>query len=176
MDSQPEEGNYQTPPKAKATFRRKNRESVLSPSSLRASKLNRIRDDAMFEEVQMMIQAELTLVRQELEREMVKAKEDYRLQLDNELTVKMTNKVRSEVEVAWALWERELEKTMTTVAKWRAEMEERLKEKDALIDGLKRELAEYKDKLEKDKDDQPKVFEELNSIKEQVKILKEEEQ
>ena len=107
---------------------------------------------------------------------MVKAKEDYKLQLDNELTIKMTNKVRAEVEVARVLWEKELEKTMTTVAKWRAEMEERLKEKDALIDGLKRELAEYKDKSEKDKDDQPKVFEELNSIKEQVKILKEEEQ
>ena len=165
MDSQPEEeGNYQTPPKAKATFRRKNRESVLSPSSLRASKLNRIRDDALFEKVQMVIQAELTLVRQELEREMVKAKEDYKLQLDNELTVKMTNKARAEVEVARALWEKELEKTMTTMAKWRAEMEERLKKKYTLIDGLKRELAEYKDKSEKDKDDKTKVFEELNSI------------
>ena len=71
----------------------------------------------MFEKVQMMIQAELILVRQELEREMVKAKEDCKLQLDNELLVKMTNKVRSEVDVARALWERKLEKTMTTVAK-----------------------------------------------------------
>ena len=129
----------------------------------------------MFEKVQMMIQAEVTLVRTKLEREMVKAKEDYKLQLDNDLTVKMTNKVRAEVDVARALWERELEKTMDTVAKWRAEMEERLKEKDALIDGLRREVAEYKDKSEKANEDQPKVIEELNRIKEQVKTLKEEE-
>ena len=73
------EDTYQTPPKAKATFRRKARESVLSPRSLRASKLSKIKDDVLFEKVQMMIQAELTLVKQELEREMVEAKEDYRL-------------------------------------------------------------------------------------------------
>ena len=91
---------YQTPPKAKATFRRKARESVLSPSSLRASKLNKITDDVLFEKVQMMIQAELTLIKQELEREMVKAKEDYKLQLDNEITIKMTNMMTSEIDVA----------------------------------------------------------------------------
>ena len=63
---------------------------------------------------------------------------------------------------------------MATLAKWRVEMEERLKEKDALIDGLRRKVAEYKDKSEKAKEDLPRV--ELNNIKEQVKTFKEEEQ
>ena len=54
-------------------------------------------------------------------------------------------------------------------------MEERIKGKEALIDKLKKELAEYKNSSEKAKEDQPKVIEELNSIKELVKTLKEEE-
>ena len=45
-------------------------------------------------------------------------------------------------------------------------MEERIKGKEALIDKFKKELTEYKNRSEKAKKDQPKVIEELNSIKE----------
>ena len=45
-----------------------------------------------------------------------------------------------------------------------------------MIDGLVKEVTEYKNKSEKAKEDQPKVIEELSNIKEQVKTLKEEEQ
>ena len=44
-----------------------------------------------------------------------------------------------------------------------------------MIDELMKEVTEYKNKSKKAKDYQPKVFEELNNIKEQKKILKEEE-
>ena len=97
------EDTYQTPPKAKATFQRKARESVLSPSSLRASKLNKIRDDVLLEKFQMMIQAELTLMRAEMEREMVKTKEVYKAQLNNKLSTKLSSMMSAEVEVAGAI-------------------------------------------------------------------------
>ena len=41
---------------------------------------------------------------------------------------------------------------------------------------LKREITEFRNRSEKAKEDQPKVIEELNNIKEQVKTLKKEEQ
>ena len=66
----------------------------------------------------MVIQTKLTLVRTEMEREMLKAKEDYKLQLNNELTIKMTNVMRSEIDVTRALWEKELEITVTDFAMW----------------------------------------------------------
>ena len=78
--------------------------------------------------------------------------------------------------MAQALWRKELDATLTTFTVWKSEMEKRLNEKDALIEELKTEFAEYKNKPGKDKDVQPIVIKELNIIKEQVKILKEEEQ
>ena len=48
--------------------------------------------------------------------------------------------------------------------------------KEALIGELKKELTEYKNSSQKAKKDQPRVIEDLNNIKEQVKTLKEEEQ
>ena len=107
----------------------------------------------MFEKVQMMIQAELTLMRAEMEREMVKTKEAYKAQLNNELSTKLSNMMRTEVEVVRGLWEKELETTMTTFATWKSEMEKRLKDKDTLIDGLKREITEFRNRLEKAKED-----------------------
>ena len=171
-----EEDACQTPPNAKRAARRKMRESLLSPSSMRAVKLSKVKDDIMFEKVQFMIKAKLNLMRSDMEMELVKSREVCKLQLYNELTIEMQNKVRAEIEVAQALWRKELDVTVTTFTVWKSEMEKRLNEKDALIEELKREFAEYKNKLGKDKDVQPIVIEELNSIKEQVKTLKEEEQ
>ena len=64
---------------------------------------------------------------------------------------------------------------MTTFATWKLEMEKRLKYKDTLIDGLEREITEFRNRSEKAKEDQPKVIEDLNNIKEQVKTLEEEQ-
>ncbi len=88
----------------------------------------------------------------------------------------MKNKMRAEIEVAQALWRKELDATVTAFAVWKSQMEKHMNEKDTLIEELKREFAEYRIKSGKDKDVQPTVIEELNSIKEQVKTLKEEEQ
>ena len=161
-----EEDACQTPPNAKQAVRCKMRESLLSPSSMRAVKLSKVKDDIMFEKVQFMIKAELNLMRSDMEKEIVKAKEVCKLQLYNELTVEIQNKVRTEIDVAQALWRKELDETVTTFTVWKLEMEKRLNEKDALIEELKREFAEYKNKPGKDKDVQPIVIEELNSIKE----------
>ena len=148
----------------------------MSPSSMRAVKLSKIKDDIMFEKVQTMIKVELNLMRADMERELVKARDAYKLQLYNELMIDMKNNTRAEIEVAQALWRKELEATVTTFASWKSEMEKRLNGKDALIEELKKEVAEYISKSKKDRDVQPAVIEELNSIKEQVKTLKEEEQ
>ena len=94
----------------------------------------------------------------------------------NDMTIEMQNKVRAEIKMAQALWRKDLDATVTVFTVWKSELEKRLNEKDALIKELKREFAEYKNKLGKDKDVQPIVIEELNIIKEQVKTLKEEEQ
>ena len=86
----------------------------------------------------------------------------------------MQNTMRTKIEVVEALWRKELDANATSFAVWKSEMEKRLNEKDALIKELKRESAEYRSKSKKDTDVQPTVIEELNSIKEQVKTLKEE--
>ncbi|KAI5055629.1 hypothetical protein GOP47_0029150 [Adiantum capillus-veneris] len=67
-----EDDDYQASLKATATFRRKIRDSVLSPNSMRAGKLNKIKDEAMYEKVQMMIRVELNLIRAFMEKEISK--------------------------------------------------------------------------------------------------------
>ena len=88
---------------------------------------------------------------------MVKAKEEYK------------DALTKEAERMQALWGK-------TFADWKEEVEKKFKDKESLTDGLKREIADFKSSSEKAKVEQPKVMEELNSIKEQVKNLKEEEQ
>lgn len=110
LDSQPEdEGNLQTPPKGKAFFKRRPRESLLSPGSIRVSKMNKIKDEALFEKVQIIVQAELAQMKAEMERELTKAKEVFKTQLHLELTVSFQNRLREEIDVARTLWKRELE-------------------------------------------------------------------
>ena len=171
IDSQPEEeGSLHTPPKARNTFQRRPRDSFLSPGSIRKSKINKIKDDALFEKVQIIIRAELSLLRSEMERELATAKEAFKTQLHMELTVSFQSRIRAEMEVAEALWRKELENE-------RAEMEkEMIKIKEEYKEALSREVADLKSKSEEAKEDQPKVMEELNNIKEHVKNLKEEEQ
>ena len=207
LDSQPEdEGNLQTPPKGKAFFKRRPRESLLSPGSIRVSKMNKIKDEALFEKVQIIVQAELAQMKAEMERELTKAKEVFKTQLHLELTVSFQNRLREEIDVARTLWKRELEteqkemeKELTKIKKehkdqlaketetiqtlwkenlviWKEEVEKKFKDKESLTDRLKKDIADFKDRSEKAKREQPMVMEELNSIKEQVKNLKEEEQ
>ena len=110
LDSQPEdEGSLQTPPKGKAFFKRRLRESLLSPGSIRVSKMNKIKDEALFEKVQIIVQAELAQMKAEMERELTKAKEVFKTQLHLELTVSFQNRLREEIDVARTLWKRELE-------------------------------------------------------------------
>ena len=171
-----EDEECRTPPNAKRAARRKMRDSLVSPSSMRAVKLSKVRDDIIFEKVKSMIKVELDLMRAAMERELVKARDAYKLQLYNELMLEMKNNMRAELDVAQTLWRKGLGVTITTFEAWKAEMEKCLNGKDALIEELKKEVAEHISKSKKDKDVQPAVIEELNSIKEQVKTLKEEEQ
>ena len=69
-----EEDACQTPPNAKRAARQKMRESLLLPSSMRAVKLSKVKDDIMFEKVQFMIKAELNLMKSDMEKEIVKAR------------------------------------------------------------------------------------------------------
>ena len=62
-----------------------------------------------------------------MEREMVKTKEAYKAQLNNELSTKLSSMMRAEVEVVRALREKELTTRMTTFATWRSKMEKQLK-------------------------------------------------
>ena len=63
---------------------------------------------------------EFDLVRAKMEKEIVKTKEECKAQLTKELNV------------VWAFWEKDS-------ANWKSEMEKRLKDKDTMIDGLKRD-------------------------------------
>ncbi|MCO5590838.1 hypothetical protein L7F22_044813 [Adiantum nelumboides] len=93
QDRQEQEELYRTPPKAKQTFRRKNREHIVSPAMLRADKMSKTKDEIMYERVQMMIRAELSLLRSDIEKEMHTQVEiykktmyaDIRKELDTEL-------------------------------------------------------------------------------------------
>ena len=73
MDQPCEEGDrnsFVTPQKQKATFKRRNRESVLSPNSMWAGKTVRVKDDEMMERIQVLIKSELSFMRDDIRKEM----------------------------------------------------------------------------------------------------------
>lgn len=72
------EDRYITPQKTKATFKRMNRDSVLSPGSLHLGKTSRIHDESMMEKVKMMIKAKINFMRDDLRKEMHTNAESYR--------------------------------------------------------------------------------------------------
>ncbi|MCO5602533.1 hypothetical protein L7F22_056666 [Adiantum nelumboides] len=128
QDRQEQEEIYKTPPKAKQTFRRKNREHIVSPAMLRANKMSKTRDEIMYERVQMMIRAELSLLRSDIEKEMHTQVEiyketmyaDIRKELDNELMskkeemykslkIEMQNSMRAEAIVIECVVQKKLE-------------------------------------------------------------------
>lgn len=76
-----EEGDasiYNTPQKTKATFKRRNGDSILSPGSLRVGKTVRIQDDLISEKVQVMIKDELSFMRDDIRKEMYANAENYK--------------------------------------------------------------------------------------------------
>ena len=77
----------------KATFKRRNRDSVLSPGSLRVGKTSRIHDEAMMEKVQMMIKSEINFMRDDLRKEMHASAESYR----NSMYVNMKRELGKEL-------------------------------------------------------------------------------
>ena len=74
------------------------------------------------------------------------------------------------MDVVEALWKKALETERVEREK------EMVKIKEEYREALTKEIADFKNSSEKAKVAQPKVMEELNNIKEQVKNLKEEEQ
>ena len=186
---------YKTPPKSKVTFRRRIRDSTLSPGSLRARKLFKVKDDLVYERVQVMIKAELSVMRGDIEKEMYANVEtckkamyaDMRKQLDKEMLGKrdemytalkgeMQNIVRAEVNVMECVMRKRLEDAIAVFESWKSIVEERISEKDALIEELKGELTACKNIPGKEGENQPSMIKELENIKEQVKTLHEEEE
>lgn len=190
---------FQTPPKAKHTFRRKNREYTVSPTMLRADKMYKFKDEMTYERIQVMIRSELSLLRKDIETEMYAHVEtcketmyaDMRKELDNEMISKheheqictslkteLQNYVRVEVNVMECVVQKKLADALHAFESWKSNAEKRMNEKDALIEELKGELAacKNKDKCEEKREIQSEVIKELENIKEQVKTLRDGEE
>ena len=166
---------YHTPPKAKMTFRRKGRDSILSPGSLRAEKSSRTKDDAWAEKVHVMIKAEVNSLRSEIEREMLAnvdayKKDMYALRVESQATA------RAEIKVMECVMQKRLDDACATFETFKANVEKRANEKDAVIEELKRELAAGRPLPGKEGENEPSMEKELENIREQVKTLQEEEQ
>ncbi|MCO5611640.1 hypothetical protein L7F22_065894 [Adiantum nelumboides] len=168
QDRQEQEEIFKTPPKAKQTFRRKNREHIVSPAMLRADKMSKTRDEIMYERVQMMIRAELSLLRSDIEKEMHTQVEiyketmyaDIRKELDKDLMskkeemykslkIEMQNSMRAEANVIECMMQKKLEDTLLAFESWKSNTEKCMNGKNALIEELKGELAECKKEQKK---------------------------
>ena len=172
-----EDGNLcQTPPKAKLIFRRKTRDNALSPGSLRAGKLAKIKDELMYEKMQTMIKVELSLMRVDIEREMHAAVVASKNDMHTTLKGEMHAIVRAEVNVLECVMQKRLDDALAVFESWKSNVEKRISDKDALIEELKGELAALKSIPGKEGENQPSMIKELENIKEQVKTLREEEE
>ena len=187
---------YTTPQKMKATFKRRNRDSVLSPGSLRLGKTSRIHDEAMMEKVQMMIKSEINFMRDDLRKEMHASAESYRnsmyvnmkrelgkelLGIQDEkcssLKTELQNLIKAEVNVMECIVQKRLEdEVVAKFESWKTNMEKCMREKDAIIEELKGELATFKLASNKEEDTQPSMLKELEEVKEQMKTLREGEE
>ena len=186
---------YITPQKTKATFKRRNRDSVLSPGSLRLGKTSRIHDEAMMEKVQMMIKSEINFMRDDLRKEMHANAESYRnsmyvnmkrdlgkelLGIQDEkcssLKTEIRNLIKAEVNVMECVVQKRLDEVVAKFESWKTNMEKCMREKDAIIEELKGELAAYKLASNKEEDTQPSMLKELEEVKEQMKTLREGEE
>lgn len=148
----------------------------MSPSLLRAKKAAKVKDEHMYEKVQIMIKAELSAMRASFEKEVCTSMEAHRVNLYNVLKGEMQQFVRAEVQIAQVLWQQELNKATDTWEAWKSEMQKSISEKDATIEALRKEIASCKSKTNDNEENQPSVVEELKNIKEQVKTLQEDEQ
>ena len=157
------QGVYQTPPKRLNAFRRKARESTLSPGSLRAGKQSRIKDDLMYERVQIMMKVELDSMKIDIEKKMYEAMEarkndmyaDMRKEMYEALRAEMYAIVkgemhallRADVHVMETLVYKKMDERLASFKSWKAKIEKCVAEKDALLKKLQEELVLCKGKL-----------------------------
>jgi hypothetical protein len=166
---------YHTPPKAKMTFRRKVRDNILSPGSLRAEKSSRTKDEAWAEKVHVMIKAEVSLLRSEIEREMLANVDAYKKDM-YALRVEAQAIARAEIHVMECAMQKRLDEASAIFETFKANVEKRMNEKDAMIEELKKELVAGRPLPGKEGENEPSMVKELENIKEQVKTLQEEGQ
>ena len=198
MEQSGEEGDtsgFMTPQKMKATFKRRNRESILSPSSMRAGKAVRVKDDVMIEKIQMMIKSDLSFMRDDIRKEMYANADSYknsmyadmRKELDKamldkhngmytSLKVEMQNLIRTEVNIMECTMQEKLDGAIANFESWKTNMENRIKEKDTVIKELKEELVACKIMPKIEGENQPFMLKELEEIREQMKNLREGEE
>lgn len=182
---------FQTPPKAKHTFRRKSRDYTVSPTMLRADKMYKLKDEMMYERMQVMIRSELSLLRNDIETGLYAHVEAYKKtmhadtiskkeheQICTSLKTELQHYVKAVVNVMECVVQKKLDDALHAFESWKMNAENRMNEKDALIEELKGELTacKNKDKCDQKTKIQPEVIKELVNIKEQVKSLRDGEE
>ncbi len=142
---------------------------------MRARKLSKNKDDIMFEKVQVMIKAELRSMRTEMEGELYAALESHKGEIMGPIGMKgeLQNYVRAEVNVVEIMFHKKLENAVATFETWKSEMEQSIREKDAQIENLKKQLTACKEKLDTNEGSlnnktQPHLQEEVKELKTSV--------
>ncbi|MCO5573868.1 hypothetical protein L7F22_027643 [Adiantum nelumboides] len=153
-DEMDDTSSFVAPQKMQATFKRRNRESILSPGTLRAGKTIRVKDDVWIERIQVMIKSELSFMIDDIRKEMYANADNYknsmyadmRKELDKAMLGKydemytslkgeMQNLVLVEVNAMECAKQKKLDEAMASFDAWKTNVETCIKEKDAEIYG-----------------------------------------
>lgn len=141
---------YQTPSKSRVTYhrRRKTRESLLSPGSIRLGKMARTKDDAIYEKIEILLKAEMHCMKNDLERDLygdiyAKIIEDM-----NAKTLEMHAMMKQEAQQCTRDAIKEAEANMQTTIKSEIAGREAVMQK-RYRDNMAKELQQAKEEMQK---------------------------
>lgn len=192
-----ENAGFSTPPRPKNMYRRRIREGTITPSSKRMSKMARMREDAMCEEMHALLKAEMRTMKLEMEQEFhdkihAKVVEELMGQMKDMyamMKAELQGQIRAECDVqgslTYAKWEEKLPMEIQSVRNemqkdmhaqmllWKREFDTCMLEKDRMITELKEELTTCKTILGSHTDRQggdmaPQIQNEIKELKIQV--------
>lgn len=193
-----DEGSYQTPPRATQTFRRKVRESILSPGSLRASKVSKSKDEDLYERMHIMLRAEIKFMRAEMGKEVLTILEEHKQEMyktmkkefDKEIAV-MRTQMQKEIKEEIQSWIKDgagglkmvtekVEVGIGALLKWKKEIDKHIEEQNKTVKDLEEKFVTLSKSMEarettQEKTADPQLQEELEKVKKQMETLKAEE-
>ncbi|MCO5588464.1 hypothetical protein L7F22_042420 [Adiantum nelumboides] len=161
------------------------RDSLVSPRSLRVGKLSKVKDDFIFEKVQFLIKAEHSSMRKEMKKDMYEILESYKADITRKLLGETRAKlyanikndlqwyVGAEMKVSEGVMHKKVDDALVSFETWKSKVEESIREKDALIEDLKKQLAIFKENLDTNEaflksSAQPQLQKEVKELKTNV--------